>query len=153
MMEWTGRPTRPVGFPFPFLFASDFIIPHHTMNFFIRSLVLLLNFQNILSLSTYTSKTVSFRLPTSTREEVQTFMDDVLMPKKSYSERIGLGRDAQGIDGSSALNPDDPRLEKTYAEFPLSSLDQLIDSSFKYLENDGRPKNDDNINFVDIGSG
>lgn len=80
-------------------------------------------------------------------------MDDVLMPKKSYSERIGLGRDAQGIDGSSALNPNDPRLEKTYAEFPLSSLDQLIDSSFQYLKNDDRPKNDDNINFVDIGSG
>jgi hypothetical protein len=60
-------------------------------------------------------------------------VDENLMPRKEYSDRIGWGRDAQGIDGTTALKADDPRLSMTYAEFPLRSMDQLVDLGLLYL--------------------
>ena len=33
-----------------------------------------------------------------TREKAQLAIDENIMPRRQYSERIGLGRDAQGID-------------------------------------------------------
>eukprot|EP00980_Cylindrotheca_fusiformis_P015070 scaffold4157_cov136-Cylindrotheca_fusiformis.AAC.20 len=74
------------------------------------------------------------------------------MPKKLYSERVGLGRDAQGISGGTVLSPSDPRLSMTYAEFPLSSLDQLMDLGMEYMTS-AEAEESDPITCVDIGSG
>ena len=84
-----------------------------------------------------------------TREKAQLAIDENIMPRRQYSERIGLGRDAQGIDVTIPLKPDDPRLSMTYAEFPLSSMDQLLDLALKYAEKD----NSQATKLVDIGSG
>lgn len=76
-------------------------------------------------------------------------MDKYLIPKTEYGDRIGLGRDAQGFDESSGLiDPDDPRLSTTYGEFPLSSMDQLIDLGLKRLD-----RIEGGITMVDLGSG
>lgn len=91
-------------------------------------------------------QSTAFSVTPRSRDEGKTIMDDTLMPKKQYSNRIGLGRDAQGIGGGSALDPNDPRLSMTYAEFPLDSLDELVDVGMKHLQKD-------QVNFVDIGSG
>jgi hypothetical protein len=82
------------------------------------------------------------------REQGQSVLDEKLLPRSEYGNRIGLGRDAQGIDAfSGVITPDDPRLTKTYGEFPLSSLDQLLDLGLQYL--DGR----DRTTMLDLGSG
>lgn len=83
------------------------------------------------------------------REEGRSIIDGKLMPKKEYSARIGWGRDAQGIDGTAALKPNDPRLSMTYAEFPLSSMDELVDLGLKNLPGEKKGT----TLFVDIGSG
>jgi hypothetical protein len=62
---------------------------------------------------------------------------------------IGWGRDAQGIDGTTALKADDPRLSMTYAEFPLTSMDQLVDLGLKHLSKEKIGT----TTLVDIGSG
>lgn len=67
-----------------------------------------------------------------------------------------MGRVAQGIDSNGggtprippALTPDDPRLIQTYAEFPLSSWDALVDAGFQYTKSV-----EDGVKMVDIGSG
>jgi hypothetical protein len=83
------------------------------------------------------------------REKGQSAMDEYFLPKKEYGDRIGLGRDAQGFDESSGvIDPDDPRLSTTYGEFPLSSMDQLIDLGLgRFDRSEGR------ITMVDLGSG
>lgn len=86
------------------------------------------------------------------REKARDIIDTQLMPRKEYSERIGWGRDAQGLGGESkALNPSDPRLSMTYAEFPLESFDRLIDLGLQYLPQS--PENYERLSLVDIGSG
>ena len=47
---------------------------------------------------------------------------------------------------------DDPRLARTYAEFPLESLDLLLDRACTYLSQD-TVNIDDPLTMVDIGSG
>lgn len=128
--------------------------------------------------TTATATTATYFLPTppgisKSREVVQAYMDEKIMPKELYSERIGVGRDAHGIGNNSdgcdddgndddeeellVINANDPRLERTYAEFPLPSLDQLIDLSFKYFKtlskDDDGDDSDEDFTFVDIGSG
>jgi len=117
--------------------------------------------------SSSSSSVVAFASKGLSRSEGLSFIDDTLMPKREYLERIGLGRDAQGIGGAGSLegplSPSDPRLCKTYAEFPLSSMDQLTDLALQYLNMNLSPKdiNDDNdqqmdndkFTFIDIGSG
>lgn len=90
---------------------------------------------------------------TYSREEAQSIIDEVLMPKEDYGERIGWGRDAQGLGGenSGPLQPTDPRLSMTYAEFPLTSMDELIDLGLQYLPQ--RKKDAERISMVDLGSG
>lgn len=86
------------------------------------------------------------------RAEGQAMLDLELMPQKLYSERIGLGRDAQGIGSGMALDPSDPRLSMTYAEFPLSSLDRLMDLGLGYLSSPETEQSKPLV-CVDIGSG
>eukprot|EP00536_Pseudo-nitzschia_multiseries_P004818 jgi/Psemu1/189083/e_gw1.84.75.1 len=58
-----------------------------------------------------------------------------------------------GASSSSAAEgvilADDPRLARTYAEFPLTSLDALLDAAVAYFP----PSATDDIRMVDIGSG
>jgi hypothetical protein len=89
-------------------------------------------------------------------EEGRLVMDEQLMSKQEYGDRIGWGRDAieMGGDSSGVISAHDPRLSMTYAEFPLPSLDQLVDLAMTYLpkeqlqEQQGKP-----TTLVDIGSG
>lgn len=101
-----------------------------------------------------TSASVNHRLR---REEAQAFLDDQLLPKQEYGERVGWGRDAQGLGSDDdatplePLRPDDPRLSQTYAEFPLSSMDALLDLGMEYLPE--RKNKQRKISMVDLGSG
>ena len=127
-----------------------------------------------------------------------------LFPSTTYRDRIGFGRVAveedynnnekkkknKNRDGSQSsstsssssptrstqiLKADDPRLKMTYAEFPLSSYDALLDVALQYLNYSSTTKTNANdnptksktassssssslspnspVNFVDIGSG
>ena len=83
------------------------------------------------------------------REDGQQVMDDVLLPASGYGDRIEAGRDAQGLKVASgvAISPNDPRMFLTYGEFPLTSLDELLDLALPYV------RNAQTINMVDVGSG
>lgn len=80
------------------------------------------------------------------------------LPPSKYSERIGFGRIAHGLDDIEdiPIQANDPRLAMTYAEFPLSSLDILLDVACQYLNknaNNQFQNGYDQVNMVDIGSG
>jgi len=88
------------------------------------------------------------------RKEAQSIINEQLMPERHYSERIGWGRDAQGItEDTGPLDPSDPRLSRTYAEFPLTSFDKLIDLGLQYLSTSSKQDGSKPISLVDIGSG
>jgi hypothetical protein len=116
-------------------------------------------------------------LPLLSRDEARALLaGDDYFPPRMYGDRVGrLGRTAQGIvphseddDGDShahvggmVLRADDPRLAKTYAEFPLPSFDALLDAG---LEAMGRDNSKSNVvdadattvpvtTMVDVGSG
>ncbi len=74
-----------------------------------------------------------------------------------YGDRIVFGRQvAEKEYGESdevgVMLSDDPRLARTYAEFPLESLDILLDQAVQYLPSD-IALDDASMNMVDIGSG
>ena len=98
------------------------------------------------------------------RKEAQTLLDTQLLPKSEYDKRSGLGHDAQGLDDSSPLTDgviraDDPRLQFTYGEFPLASLDVLLDRAMKIRNNEvasvvrSSSNPTERITVVDVGSG
>ncbi|CAJ1958814.1 unnamed protein product [Cylindrotheca closterium] len=87
------------------------------------------------------------------REEAQSVINNVLMPQDLYGDRIGLGRDAQGIEAGTALDPNDPRLAMTYAEFPLTSLDQLIDLGLEHMPSKSQAASRPTTCMIDLGSG
>lgn len=97
------------------------------------------------------------------RENAQSLLDDKdFLPSNKYGDRIGFGRVAaekehSNTDDSSEqariMKPDDPRLTMTYAEFPLSSLDILLDAAVCHLPTTRTTDAHTNINMVDIGSG
>ncbi|GAX23371.1 hypothetical protein FisN_15Lh088 [Fistulifera solaris] len=92
------------------------------------------------------------------RPKAATVIDEILFPQQEYGQRIALGRRAQGISADhndgSLLQAKDERLYQTYGEFPLSSLDYLLDRALSVstgkrlsdIQNDG-------LNVVDLGSG
>jgi hypothetical protein len=57
----------------------------------------------------------------------------------------------RGRNNSRVLKADDPRLTKTYAEFPLSSFDILMDDAIQYLPSPLRRRRHDNYNSDDSG--
>ncbi len=74
-----------------------------------------------------------------------------------YGDRIVFGRQAaekehEGSNELGVMLSDDPRLAKTYAEFPLESLDLLLDRAVLYLPED-ITSGANSLNMVDIGSG
>jgi hypothetical protein len=91
------------------------------------------------------------------------------LPSNKYSDRIGFGRIAvekeynESNDNNENNNnnkpqimkANDPRLKMTYAEFPLSSYDILLDKAITYLPKTtaAATTKSTKINIVDIGSG
>ena len=102
-----------------------------------------------------TAATIATTTNTYSREDALHWLDTVLLPQKDYGERIGSGRDAQGVS-NQAVNADDPRLTLTYGEFPTHSMDALLDCALeRYSRNQN---NNDNPNqkpfhMIDLGSG
>jgi hypothetical protein len=82
------------------------------------------------------------------------------LPSGEYGDRIVIGRKAaeqehEGGDREDEVGimlSDDPRLARTYAEFPLESLDVLLDEAVKHLPTECA-NSDTPITMVDIGSG
>ncbi|GAX23014.1 hypothetical protein FisN_15Hh088 [Fistulifera solaris] len=90
------------------------------------------------------------------RPEAATVINEILFPQQDYGQRIALGRRAQGLSADdndgSLLQGNDERLYQTYGEFPLSSLDSLLDRAMSI--NDKLFKNKkDGLKVVDLGSG
>lgn len=83
------------------------------------------------------------------RADGQELMDNVILPSNAYGNRIEVGRDAQGLRAGSGVpvNPQDARMFLTYGEFPLHSLDELLDLALPYVAN---PQS---ISMIDVGSG
>lgn len=83
-------------------------------------------------------------------------INNVLYPESKYNERMKIGRDAQfdSADGSDAsilaIDANDPRLTFTYHEFPLRSMDELMDLAIQEFE---AKKGFKPRIFVDLGSG
>jgi hypothetical protein len=119
------------------------------------------------TIATTTTTTTSVTYSVSrvlSRDEAQTVLNEHVMPTRDYGNRMGWGRDAHGLSGLIAAN--DPRLGMTYGEFPLTSMDQLVDWALSYCQQqqqqqchagcggagdatDDRPRR----TLVDIGSG
>lgn len=82
-------------------------------------------------------------------EEGQHIMDTLLLPETERGIRMNVGRDAQGLEQSTPVSPTDPRMQLTYGEFPLRSMDELIDLALPHVTCSG----DGRIEMVDLGSG
>ena len=94
-------------------------------------------------------------------------VDTILYPDSTYSDRMEIGRDAQfgAINSESsnvheissesnngALDANDPRLSLTYHEFPLNSVEILLNRACEEYENDDRNIGKPSV-FIDLGSG
>jgi hypothetical protein len=90
------------------------------------------------------------------------------LPSNKYSDRIGFGRIAvekeynddnedenneNNTNKPQIMKANDPRLKMTYAEFPLSSYDILLDKAITYLSTKTKASRTAKTNIVDIGSG
>lgn len=115
------------------------------------------SFPRLYSFSTSSSSTAfeSWAVPSRLHRDDAQSLVEKLLPSKQYGDRIGLGRQAQDIHSGVALSADDPRLTKTYAEFPLPSLDILLDAAvLEYSSSDNEDNDISNtVRLVDIGSG
>ena len=101
------------------------------------------------------------------RADAQSLLNDPeFLPSGEYGDRIVFGRQAAekehggGNDDDDEeevgiMFSDDPRLARTYAEFPLESLDILLDEAVCHLPTETIDSNDAGaaLNMVDIGSG
>jgi len=85
------------------------------------------------------------------------------LPSRTYGDRKTFGlvaaeRECGATGGSSGednigvIMADDPRLARTYAEFPLASLDILLDAAVDHLSS-SMTAGADSIHMVDVGSG
>lgn len=77
-------------------------------------------------------------------------LDTTLFPPELYGERMAYGRDAQGLEPSKPVTPDDPRMSLAYGEFPLESADALIDLALSYITANDRERP---FQVLDLGSG
>lgn len=126
---------------------------------------------SIIHLSTTTStakRTTSIkylRTKTFTQNEAVNIIDSILFPIDQYKKRLKIARDAQfstglGVDKDSdesssfnnnVMSASDPRLSFTYDEFPVQSMDQLLElaiEEYKKSHSGQKPKV-----LVDLGSG
>jgi len=86
------------------------------------------------------------------RQDAAALLDNALLPKREYGRRAELGRDAQNVSDGQLLSGFDPVLALTYGEFPLASVDSLLDCASKYCNNNG-DDGERHLNVVDLGSG
>lgn len=77
-------------------------------------------------------------------------MDGLVLPATDRGRRIGLGTEAQRLREGVAIASKDPVLFETYGEFPLPSLDLLLDRAEALLE---APASSERRTIVDVGSG
>jgi hypothetical protein len=119
-----------------------------------------------------TSTTTSFAAirtgPALSRSEASKIMDETILPHVDYGSRLRVGGDAQGLTDPAggavvvAVSAHDPRLAFTYGEFPLKSLDALLDRAERYCisnqeihqgQYDDPTRRRRPLRFVDVGSG
>ena len=92
------------------------------------------------------------------REDAQKLLEGPkFLPAMDYGDRIVFGRQAAEKEYGEneplgVMMSDDPRLARTYAEFPLDSLDLLLDRACSYLPEDAA-NSEEPLTMVDIGSG
>ena len=89
--------------------------------------------------------------PTLSRQDGRALLDSTLLPSTDYGYRISMGGDAQGLSTHVAVSPNDPRMGLTYGEFPLDSLDELLDRSLPHIGNSSSTASC--IRMLDMGSG
>ena len=89
------------------------------------------------------------------RTDGQELMNTVILPANDYGNRIETGRDAQGLQAGSgvAVTPQDARMFLTYGEFPLDSLDELLDLALPYIPKEEKEQQPPMISMIDVGSG
>jgi hypothetical protein len=105
--------------------------------------------------------------PALSRSQASKIMDETILPQADYGSRLGVGGDAQGLTDQAggavgAVSAQDPRLAFTYGEFPLTSLDALLDRAETYCgsnhdmykgQYDDPTRTRRRLRFVDVGSG
>jgi hypothetical protein len=105
--------------------------------------------------------------PVISRHEASKIMGETILPQADYGSRLAVGGDALGLNDQAggavvvAVSAQDPRLAFTYGEFPLKSLDALLDRAETYCgsNQDTRkgqyvdPTRRRRLRFVDVGSG
>ena len=88
------------------------------------------------------------------RQEASALVDTHLLPKNKYGERTRLGREIfHGKNNNEAIRADDPRTSFTYGEFPLDSLDTLLDIALEHVVAAVVPKHAQPVRVLDLGSG
>mmetsp|Transcript_15368 Transcript_15368/g.17876 ORF Transcript_15368/g.17876 Transcript_15368/m.17876 type:complete len:378 (+) Transcript_15368:137-1270(+) len=102
--------------------------------------------------------------------EASTAIDEILFLEKEYRQRLEIARNAQFDDDGGGgvgeiMSASDPRLTFTYEEFPMESMEQLVQLAIqeykqlhKTLTNDADDEDTQQqpqqpTNFVDLGSG
>jgi hypothetical protein len=119
-----------------------------------------------------TTEAASATMTATTRDDASQIIDTALYPTNKYNERTRVARDAQFsvtnpliiVDDSYSANADariisaaDPRLTFTYDEFPMQSMDELVDLAIQEFKlhhsNNGGGDNIKPKTFVDLGSG
>ena len=65
------------------------------------------------------------------RDQGKGILQNHILPVTDYDRRTRLGREAQGVVPAAVVKGQDPRLFQTYGEFPLESLDQLLDRALE----------------------
>ena len=110
--------------------------------------------------TTTSAQTISYpkNEATDTAATAADIINQVLYPPSEYKKRMNVGKDAQfGTSDKNqegvalAIDANDPRLSLTYHEFPLESMDELLDLAIGLYEdrNHGcKPRV-----LVDLGSG
>ena len=83
------------------------------------------------------------------REDGQRVMDEIILPSLEYDDRMRYGRDAQDVASSTIVAASDPRMAYTYGEFPMSSLDELVDLALTHSSCSGKKE----VTMIDLGSG
>ena len=92
-------------------------------------------------------------------ESALELLDTHIFPTHQYTERSNFNRhDVLAQSSSRILAANDPQLQFTYGEFPLTSLDLLLDHAVLYLQQqqqNAQPTNipPPNYTVLDVGSG
>lgn len=88
-------------------------------------------------------------LPRQTAIQV---LETTLLPRSEYGNRLTLGRQAQNLDEGAFVKGNDPLLALTYGEFPLESVDELLDRSLE-LRRSATSYSSHRLGVADVGSG